>query len=69
MVSGYTINQSKSIVMGFRIPQNEKQHIHNISSANWAKPGVRYLGIRFSKNRKDFVSNNITPYQTDEDPI
>lgn len=44
-VSGYKVNDQKSIIMDFDIPEQVKERLVGISDVRWASEGVKYLGI------------------------
>lgn len=44
-VSGYKINQGKTVLMGFNLCGNLERKILDIMPCKWFKEGIRYLGI------------------------
>lgn len=49
MVSGYMINEGKSILRGLNVTQEIKWVVSFGSKAEWKTKGARYLGILISE--------------------
>lgn len=60
-VSGYKINQSKSVMSGYKVSQQMQQDLLSIFPAIWQKANVRYLRIRICTNNESMVQENVEP--------
>lgn len=61
IVSVYKINEEKSMIMEFNIPEQIKQRIKQVSSADWKQEGIRYLWIYVTSELTSLVSINLIP--------
>lgn len=57
-ISGYMINETKSILSGFIVSPSMK---HEISKITWQDQNIRYLGIKICKNNDSMIQENTNP--------
>lgn len=62
-VSGYIINEKKSIIMELNIEHMIQSRLRSLYKAEWAQRGVRYLGIKISVDPQDLLVANIVAYK------
>lgn len=58
-VSGYQINQSKSIIVSFNIVEQEKLSLLKLSQAKWQKDNMQCLGIKICRTNERMVQESI----------
>lgn len=60
-ISGYKVNDTKSIITGFNIVDTQKQEIISIMPAKYQLGNVRYLGIYICRTNELLMQHNIIP--------
>lgn len=60
-VSGYRINELKSVIWGFGISTQLRAKLPLLTKAKWTDEGVKYLGVSLSKNLSTLDDLNLLP--------
>lgn len=59
LISGYKINQDKSILTGFNVTEKMRTEISKILPGKWQENNIKYLGVRIERTNKEMIEENV----------